>query len=118
MYLYRLENLNTGWGLWYNIDQSHSDVASRLELTNKDLPMGEDLKVSLGRWKSAADSIEQLKFWVTPEDVWKLKQAGFQLSQILVGYSLLHVTPHYSHPLFKEDAVIQRNVLSFDAIHE
>lgn len=118
MILYRVENLITNRGLWYNTsDQSDSNLVQELNLTNKLLPMVRTDIISVDHWKSAAESIDQLKYWFTREDLDKLTPLGFNLYEIEVDITKQHTTDMYSHPLFQEIGVKSRKILDIGLIH-
>lgn len=117
MRLFRVETLDADEGLWYKRkDQSSSGVIHRLELTNKDLPMEFDPDVALNEWRSAAESIEQLKFWFTHADLLKLIPLGFGLYEIEANIVKQHTTEWYSHPLFQDKGVEWRRSLDINIL--
>lgn len=117
MLLYRVENLLTGRGLWYNTnDQSDSNLVSDLKLSARELPMDRTDILSTDKWKSAADSVSQLSYWFTKEDLEKLRPLGFDLYEIDASVVSLHTTELYEHPLFQEQGVVSRKKLSLDWI--
>ena len=117
MKLYRVENLSKGNGLWYHINQDYAGTIVTLDLSNKDLPMPFDEQIKEGMLKSAANSIEQLRFWFTFEDLLKLRLEGFNLYEIDVCNVYQNETEWYTHPLFKEEHVNSRIRLDFDVLH-
>lgn len=117
MPLYRVENLINNKGLWYHSsDSSASNVVHDLDLSNRFLPMDYDESLSKDRWKSAAETLEQLKFWFTHEDLLKLTPLGYKLYEIECDIIRQHTTEHYSHPLFQERGVKKRNELDIKAL--
>lgn len=117
MKLYRVENLGKGNGLWYHINQEYAGTIITLDLTNKNLPMPWDKAIQSGHYKSAAESLEQLRFWFSFEDLLKLRPAGFNLYEIDVDNCIYNNTEWYSHPLFQEDAVNSRIRLDLDILY-
>lgn len=117
MKLYRVENLGKGNGLWYHINQDYAGTIITLDLSNKALPMPFDEQIKAGLYKSAAESIEQLRFWFTFEDLLKLRPAGFSLYEIDVDAITHNKTEWYTHPLFQEDHVNSRIKLDLDILH-
>jgi hypothetical protein len=116
MKLYRVENLGKGNGLWYHINQDYAGTIIALDLSNKDLPMPFDEKIKQGLYKSAAESIDQLRFWFNFQDLMKLKPEGFKLYEIDVEEHILNETPWYTHPLFQEQHVLSRISLDLDIL--
>jgi hypothetical protein len=117
MILYRVENLATQEGLWYNSkDQSSSAVVHNLELSARVLPMDFAKEIAEYHWKSAADSINQLKYWFNREDLLKLIPIGFNLYEIDADIVKTHTTEHYSHALFQENGVKYRKALDINIL--
>lgn len=117
MLLYRVENLITNKGLWYNVtDSSESNLVYDLDLSNRTLPMGFDPALVKDRWRSAAESIEQLRYWFTHEDLQKLIPLGFNLYEIDAGLVRQHMTEEYSHPVFQEISVKSRKQLDIKCL--
>lgn len=117
MLLFRVENLRTGEGLWYDRNTGENTrLVDALNLTNKNLPMEVDHSVALAEYLSAAESLDQLKFWFTHDDLRKLAERGFELSEYTVQRVHQHVTPLYTHPMFHMSWVTQRQPLSIDLI--
>lgn len=117
MALFRVENLKNDQGFWYNVkDGKGTGLVQKLALTNQGLPMEFDAAVGNEKWRSAAESLEQLKFWFTHEDLVKLTPLGFMLYEIHVkpeyqrqhSYIMGDGTVMYSHPLFQEQGVTER----------
>lgn len=117
MLLYRVENLKTGRGLWYETkDSSSSNLVHDLNLSNRELPMHYDPMIVHDRWESAAESLEQLSFWFTKEDIEKLIPLGFDLYEIDADVVRQNVTEWYSHPLFQEISVRSRKILGINIL--
>jgi len=117
MLLYRVENLVDGKGLWYD-SQSGEDTSLvyDLKLTNAGLPMHRDEKIGLEQWRSAADSVPQLGYWFTHEDLRKLIPLGFKLYEIDADIVKQNVTEWYTHPLFQEQGVKSRKEMDINIL--
>ncbi len=101
MKLFRVENRDTEAGLWYSgLDATPSNVVHELGLSGRNLPMGFDLSIATENWRSAADSINTLKFWFSFEDLLKLKERGYGLYEVESEVWKIHTTPDYQHHLF------------------
>lgn len=74
---YRVANIETNQGLWYDWDGKFTGlINNRFDFcANKDLPMPYDKE--LVGWISAVDELEQLWFWFTKNDVYRLQQNGW-----------------------------------------
>lgn len=119
MKLYRIENPNSLSGLWYRTDdQRLSGVAHLLNLSGKDLPMEFNLALAAERWKSAAESLEQLKFWFSHEDLTKLEPLGYKLFEIETDIRCWHVTDLYRHPVYQDNSIISKTILDIDLLKE
>ncbi len=115
MKLYRVENLTSGRGLWYNTtDASESNLVKDLKLTAGVLPMDFDDALFQAKWKSAAGSLEQLKYWFTHEDLLRLIPLDFHLYEIEADIVSNHKTDLYEHPLFQEIGVKTRTLLDIN----
>jgi hypothetical protein len=115
--LYRVENLLNNNGLWYNVkDGSSSSLIHDLNLTGRALPMDLDLAIGKDQWRSAAESVDQLKFWFTHEDLQKLIPLGFDLYEIDSDIVRQHVTEWYTHPLFQEQGVKSRKKIDINVL--
>lgn len=80
---YRVANIETNQGLWYDYDGSFTGlIHTKFNFcTNSELPMPYDSEL-IG-WISAADDLEKLWFWFTKEDVYKLQSHGWYVYTFL-----------------------------------
>lgn len=118
MKLYRIEDPNSSRGLWYRTDQTQSYVAHQLDLSGKNLPMEFNLALAAERWKSAADSLDQLKFWLTQEDLIKLLPLGYKLFEIETDVHRIHSTDLYWHPVYQDNSIMSKTILDIDLLKE
>lgn len=119
MLLYRVENLIDGKGLWYDSNtEEATNLISDLALTAKDLPMGLTEELSNGTWRSAAGSVEQLRFWFSHEDLSRLIPLGFTLQEIDTDIWKNYETEWYTHPIFQEQGVKSRKELDINILME
>lgn len=119
MKLFRVENLETNKGLWFNTkDGSESNLVKDLDMSGRNLPMDFDERISKDRWKSAAESLEQMSYWFTKTDLQKLLPLGYQLYEIIIPDTkvLSWSTDLYTHPLFQEQNVLDRSILDFNKL--
>lgn len=74
---YRIANLETKQGLWYDTDGNFTGlIHTKFDFCkNKDLPMPFDENV-IG-WLSATDTLEDLFNWFTVQDIEKLQEYGY-----------------------------------------
>ena len=117
MKLYRVENIHTLEGLWFNGKTGAEErLVDALDLSNKMLPMPSTPVIGRADLISAAESLEQLKFWFNYTDLVKLEQRGFELAEYDVLGHVINATPWYSHPLFNREDVVSRLVLNINLI--
>lgn len=116
MKLYRVENRETNAGLWYALNQDKSDVAATLDLSGKDLPMGFNPEIAQSKWRSAAETLGQLGFWFSHEDLQKLIPLGYKLYEIHADVWKMNETKWYKHPLFLDTHVSDSIVLDIDLL--
>ena len=117
MKLYRVEKPNSHLGLWYNNNtQGHTGIVHSLNLSGKTLPMDFNPNLAKEQWRSAADSIDQLKFWFTHDDLRKLQPLGYKLYEIETDHFILHTTEWYAHPLFQDVRVSSKLELDIDLL--
>lgn len=102
MKLFRVENRDSNLGLWYQARSAWpTNLVHTLDLSGKNLPMDFDPNLFHGGWRSAADSLDTLRFWFTKEDLQKLKPLGWKLYEIDAEATAIHSTPYYTHHLFQ-----------------
>lgn len=116
MTLYRVENLIVPIGLWYLPNQHQCHLVHDLDLSGRDLPMDYDEKIAVDKWKSAAESLDQLKFRFNLEDLNKLIPLNFKLYEIESDITMLNRTNFYEHPLFQEIGVTSRKELDINLL--
>lgn len=117
MTLYRVENIHTFEGLWFNGKTGEEErLVDALNLSNKLLPMPVTPVIGRAELVSAAESLEQLRFWFNYSDLQKLEERGFELAEYDVLGHVINTTPWYSHPLFNREDVLSRLVLNINLI--
>lgn len=101
MILFRVENVQVPNGLWYRADnQETSNVVHDLALSGAGLPMDFDPEIAAQKWKSAAYSIEQLKYWFNHKDLNKLIPLGYRLYSVDASVVRHHTHELYEHALY------------------
>ncbi len=107
MVIYRLEHPTSKEGIWYNEDGTYSGFCERLQdKFLSTLPMGYDpdmLRDGLN-WISGADSLEQMKYWVSPNAVNEMVTAGYKMWEIKASNGR-HVP---NHVVFERHSEISR----------
>lgn len=74
---YRIANTETNQGLWYDYEGNFTGlIHTKFNFcTNNELPMPYDEDI-IG-WLSATDTLENLWFWFTKEDISQLEEHGY-----------------------------------------
>tara|TARA_R110000851_G_scaffold47424_1_gene115039 strand:- start:19719 stop:20075 length:357 start_codon:yes stop_codon:yes gene_type:complete len=77
---YRVANIKTNQGLWYDFEGNFTGlIHNELDFcTNNELPMPYDKDI-IG-WLSATDTLENLWFWFTKEDIAQLEEHGYYIT--------------------------------------
>lgn len=82
--LLRVENPNTGEGLWYNTWGDFTEYVKTLaDGQCRDLPMPYNEDIA-GGWYSACDNFKDMSNWFSPEDLLQLEARGYGLYHVLV----------------------------------
>lgn len=86
--IYRIENLETMNGMWYNNAGVFSPILYKIAPKAKaiELPMPFDMahKADDKNWYSAGGSIDEMNYWFSREDALNLVNNGFKLYHIEV----------------------------------
>lgn len=101
--LYRAGRTDGGQGLWYDAEGRETGVIHTLaDGPAAALPMGPHPVFRDGgrRWISTAESVRDLSFWFSADDMRELLTRGYSLEAVdVLRYRRLHF-PTYSHPVF------------------
>lgn len=116
--IYRVEHINDGHGLWYNADGTYNGFIHNkmVNASLAELPMGFDPEMVRDNlpWISAADSIEQLRNWVSREDAEQLQAAGFEFTT----YDVTSFRRVPGHVVFLRKDVIDYRSLPFTVLYK
>lgn len=114
--VYRIEDLVTMNGMWYNHKGEFSPTIHTLcpESIAKDFPMGycEDHRRFGKIWYSAGKSKEGMKFWFSRQDAIKLIQNGFKLYE----YTVNEFFEKENEILFTREGVVNSRVIDYTEI--
>jgi len=90
---FRVSNIDTGQGLWYDSDGTFSGlIHSKFKFcANSDLPMPFDSE--LVGWLSVTEQLSDIWHWFTKEDVHRLQQHGWYVH----GYHATVWKDHENH---------------------
>lgn len=102
--LFRVENLTTLHGLWYNDDGTFTEYIKKMDgAQSADLPMGFDPEFRRdGNWVSACDNLPDMKNWFSSKDLSHLSEVGY-------GLYAYEVTLHRDlngHQVFRREDVV------------
>lgn len=116
-FLYRVGARNlTADGLWYDSEGREIGIIHTLtEGSAGALPMGPHpiFRTDGYKWTSVTDSIDNLRFWFSEQDMKELLEMDYEVLEIEVhGYRRFHFET-YSHEVFSDHQLI--NIRSIDA---
>lgn len=97
---YRVSNIETNQGLWYNYDGEFTGLIHN-EFSfckNSTLPMPFDKEIC--GWLSATDELETLYFWFTKEDIIRLQKHGYYIHE----YETDEYKEHQNHWVIKQES--------------
>lgn len=107
--LYRVGRTDGGQGLWYDANGRETGVVHTLSHgAAASLPMGPHpvFRDAGRRWISTAESLQDLAFWFSAQDMRELLARGYTLEAIDVfRYRRLHFAT-YSHPVYCVEDVV------------
>lgn len=113
--VYRIENPDTGIGLWYRADGVQVDFIRTLDGAKcADLPMGYDPTL-VGGWLSGTDTMAAMADWLHHSDGVQLEAAGHALWEMTVSEFRMTSEP-YVHAVFRREHVLAARRLPFDAL--
>jgi hypothetical protein len=108
--LYRAGRREGGQGLWYDAEGRETGLIHTLtEGSAAALPMGPHpvFRADGRRWISTAETLADLGFWFSRNDMIEMVARGFEVQEIEVErYRMLHF-PGYSHPVFCDEDMIR-----------
>lgn len=109
---YRVSNLESQQGLWYDFDGNFTGlIHNKFDFcTNNELPMPYNKDV-VG-WLSTVDKLNELFFWFTKEDIKKLEEFGYGIAV----YEATEYMIHENHYLIKQDSSIFKTYLPVDSL--
>lgn len=108
--LYRIENLETMRGMWYDGEGKYNPFINQLtEGISKDLPMDEHERYGLNalRWFSGCDNISDMRSWFSSKDALELSQSNYQLFQ----YSVDMFVKEENQVLFTREGIKEKKIL-------
>lgn len=101
---FRVCNIVTKQGLWYNYDGSFSGlIHDQFNFCqNKDLKM--DFDEELVGWLSAVETLDDLWKWFSKDDVKELEKHGWFVTEFLCSESKFY--SRFQHTVIKQDKAI------------
>ena len=96
---YRVANVRTQQGLWYDFNGNFTGLIHKRYsfCKNYNLPM--PYNPELVGWLSATETLEDLFFWFTKEDILELEKSGYRITV----YESKNVKQHQNHWLLKKE---------------
>lgn len=101
--VYRIENLNSDDGLWYNRSGERTDFIIN-EIDNaksRDIPMGYNPNI-VGGWLSAAETVAAMGDWLSLKDALEFESKGYQFFEVQVP----EYRHEYGHVVFQRENAI------------
>lgn len=112
--LYRAGRRDGGQGLWYDQEGRETGIIHTLSAAGAAaLPMGPHpvFRADGGRWISTAETLHDLGFWFSHQDMLEMIDRGYELQEIEVErYRILHF-PGYSHPVYRSEDMIRLTII-------
>jgi hypothetical protein len=116
---YRVANIETNQGLWYDYDGSFTGlIHTKFNFcASSELPMPYDSE--LFGWISATDDLEKLWFWFTKEDVYKLQSHGWYVYAFLAtDWKMYSYDDKISHTVIDKTTSIPFMRIEINDSHE
>jgi len=112
--LYRAGRRDGGQGLWYDAEGLETGIIHTLAAASAAaLPMGPHpvFRADGARWISTAETLHDLGFWFSHQDMLEMIDRGYELQEIEVErYRKLHF-PGYSHPVYRAEDMIRLTII-------
>lgn len=116
MIIYRIENLVTEVGLWYNQECQLEPMIKQLDNAKcRDLPMPFDPEIYAAQdtaWYSGTDSIAQMQGWLDWKDLVELQHLGYHLYE----YDVREYRQVPGHIIYTREAVIGSRILPMEVL--
>ena len=109
---YRVGNLKTQQGLWYDFDGNFTGlIHDKFNFcTNSELPMPYNSEVK--GWLSATDKLSDLWLWFTKEDIAQLEEHGYSIGV----YETTEYKVHENHWLISQKNSIHKVNLPIESL--
>lgn len=108
--IYRVESPTTGEGLWYAPDGTYRGAVTRVPGARcAEMPMEWDGSLALEGWRSGTFTLDEMRSWISREEVPGLDAAGLVLWRLRVRPegAMATVAP-YVHAVFLDFYVVSR----------
>jgi len=105
---YRVANVESQQGLWYNFNGEFTGLIHNefKFCTNHNLPM--PFTPELVGWLSATETLEELFFWFTEQDITELEKFGFKITL----YEANEYKIFENHWIIKQDESVVKEILN------
>ena len=109
---YRVANINTDQGLWYDMKGKFTGLIHNQYnfCKNCELPMPYD--PDLTGWLSATDSLDDLYLWFPPEDIQRLEEFGYRIFE----YATVKVKPYRNHLVINQKSSVLLRTFKYGEI--
>lgn len=110
---YRVANLETNQGLWYDMDGNFTGLIHDKYnfCLNTELPMPFD--PDLVGWLSATDSLDELYMWFPPEDIKKLEEYGYRVFE----YIAPNVKKYKNHLVNNQKTSVLMRTMTYEEVN-
>lgn len=115
MQLYRIENLETMQGMWYDKNGKFNPFIEQLtEGISKSLPMEEHERYGKDgfRWFSGCDNIEDMQVWFSSKDALELSESNYQLFM----YTVNNFVKEENQVLFTREGIQDKKILRLEDV--
>jgi hypothetical protein len=116
--IYRIQTTE-GEGLWYKPDGTMTALVATVPNARcKDLPMGYDPTIQAGKWRSGTESLEEMRMWISPEEIAGLESLGLGLYAVYVDNDSWRITDQpYRHAVYLDSGLFLSEQLPWDALY-
>lgn len=117
--IYRIQTTQ-GEGLWYKPSGELTALVSHVENARcKDLPMGYDPSISAGNWRSGTQNLDEMREWISHEEIAGLTELGLGLYKVTVSEDSWRMTEEpYRHAVYLDTGLISCELISWDVLYE
>lgn len=115
MKIYRIENEETNYGMWYRIDGTYDPfILTLTDGKSKDIPMDYHKRYSKDglKWFSGCSNVEDMNRWFSVQDAVELFENGYRLYEFEVNQ---YVVEEFQ-VLFTRESITNKKEIPLDTI--